>query len=99
YEGGRPGGSAELARQHYERALALSNGRRASTYLALAETVVVREQDLEEFNSLLQAAMAVDPEAEPKLRLVNTIAQRRARWLETRLSDLFLGVELTELTR
>lgn len=99
YEGGRPSGSTEKARRHYERALALSNGLRASTHLALAETVAVKEQNLDEFRSLLQAALAVDPEAEPKLRLVNSIAQRRARWLEARIPELFIDAPPTELTQ
>jgi tetratricopeptide (TPR) repeat protein len=99
YEGGRPSGSPEQARRHYERAVALSNGLRASTHLALAETVAVQEQDLDEFRSLLQAALAVDPEAERKLRLVNTIAHRRARWLEARIPELFVDADLTELTQ
>jgi hypothetical protein len=90
YEGGRPSGSAEVTRHHYERALTLSKGLRASTHLALAETVAVREQDLNEFRSLLQAALAVDPEAERRLRLVNAIAHRRARWLEARIAELFV---------
>lgn len=99
YEGGRPGGSAQLARRHYARALELSEGKRASTHLALAEAVVVREQNLEEFESLLQAAFAVDPQADRKLRLVNTVAQRRARWLEARIPELFLEVEQKESTQ
>lgn len=90
YEGGRPGGSAESARMHYLRTLELSGGARASAHVALAEAVAVPEQNLEEFRSLLAAALAVDPDAVPELRLSNTIAQERARWLESRIADLFL---------
>ena len=92
YEGSRPGGSAEAAREHYRRALALSHGERASVHLALAEAVAVREQNLAEFRTLLQAALAVDPEKVPDLRLVNTVAIRRAHWLEQRTPDLFVNV-------
>ncbi len=90
YEGGRPGGSANNARTHYARALALSDGARASVHLALAEAVAVKQQDLAEFRSLIGAALAIDPDLRPELRLVNTIAQQRARWLESRIPDLFL---------
>ena len=90
YEGGRPGGSASSARTHYARALALSDGARASVHLALAEAVAVKQQDLGEFRSLIGAALAIDPDLRPELRLVNTIAQQRARWLESRIPDLFL---------
>jgi TRAP transporter T-component len=96
YEGSRPGGSAQAAREHYRRALALSHGERASVHLALAEAVDVREQNLGEFRTLLQAALAVDPEKVPELRLVNTIAVRRARWLEQRTPDLFVNVSAGE---
>ena len=89
YEGNRPGGSAELSRGYYRRALDLSGGRRASVHVTLTEAVTIREQNLAEFRSLIAAALAVDPDAAPDLRLVNTLAQRRARWLASRIPDLF----------
>jgi predicted anti-sigma-YlaC factor YlaD len=96
YEGSRPeamGGSTRRARQHYQRALELSGGQRASVYLALAEAVTLREQNLAEFRSLLAAALAVDPDRVPALRLANTFARRRAHWLRLRIPDLFLEAE------
>lgn len=96
YEGSRPGGSPEQAREHYRRALEISQGKRASVHLALAESVTVQEQNLEEFRALIAAALAVDPDEVPELRLANIIAQRRARWLQKRIPDLFLEVESTE---
>jgi predicted anti-sigma-YlaC factor YlaD len=90
YEGSRPGGSAEQARIHYRRALDISGGQRASVHLALAEAVAIREQKLTEFRFLLKAALKVDPDKVPEMRLANTVAQRLARWLETRIPDLFL---------
>ena len=96
YEGSRPGGSAAAARQHYQRALELSHGERASVYLALAESVSVKEQKVSEFRELVRAALAVDPDKVPGLRLVNTVAIRRAQWLQQRIPELFAGAELTE---
>jgi predicted anti-sigma-YlaC factor YlaD len=96
YEGGRPGGSASRAREHYRRALEISGGQRASVHLALAEGVVIREQNLEEFRALIVAALAVDPDRVPSLRLANTIARRRARWLETRIPELFVEANNAE---
>jgi hypothetical protein len=93
YEGSRPGGSAEKAREHYRRSLELSGGARASLHLALAEAVAVREQNLAEFRGLIAAARAVDPDKVPGIRLVNTIARRRAEWLESRIPELFLDAE------
>jgi hypothetical protein len=96
YEGGRPGGSAELARAHYARALEFSGGLRGSVHLALAEAVTVQEQDLVAFRALIAATLAVDPDAVRRHRLVNTIARRRALWLEERIPDLFLDADLSD---
>jgi predicted anti-sigma-YlaC factor YlaD len=98
YEASRPGGSVRLAREHYRRALEISGGQRASVHLALAEAVTIREQNLAEFRALLAATMAVNPDEVLHLRLVNTITRRRALWLETRIPDLFLEANHTEVT-
>ncbi len=74
----------------------LSQGRRASVHLALAESVVLREQNLTEFKTLIEAALAVDPDREPSLRLVNTITRQRAAWLRARLPDLFFDYDNEE---
>jgi predicted anti-sigma-YlaC factor YlaD len=94
YEGGRPGGDRALARSYYQRALELSGGGSASLHLALAEAVMVPEQDLANFRRLLEVALDVDLDAHDDQRVANAIAQRRARWLETRIPDLFF--EATE---
>jgi predicted anti-sigma-YlaC factor YlaD len=96
YEGSRPGGSVNQARRHYRRALEISGGSRASVHLALAEAVAIREQNLAEFRELVAAALAVDPDKTTQLRLVNVIARRRARWLETCIPDLFLQADEME---
>jgi predicted anti-sigma-YlaC factor YlaD len=93
FEGNRPGGSLSEARRHFERALALSGGTRASVYLALAEAVAVREQNLAEFRSLVAAALAIDPDADSSQRLANVVAQRRAQWLRAREAELFVVVD------
>jgi predicted anti-sigma-YlaC factor YlaD len=93
YEMSRQGGkgdSAERARQHFKRAVELSRGQQAGPFVALAEAVTIKKQDLQEFESLLGRALAVDPDAQPEFRLANLIAQRRARWLLSRKEELFL---------
>jgi predicted anti-sigma-YlaC factor YlaD len=86
----RTRGDQEELRRHYERALALSRGQRASLYVAYAEAVAVPNQDRTEFVSLMEKALAVDPNADPAHRLLNLIAQRRAWWLLQRIDELFL---------
>jgi len=83
------GGSPERAREHFDRAVELSSGRNATPYVTLAESVAVAEQDWEEFQDLLESALAIDPDLEPSIRLVNIIAQEKARWLLDRTGDLF----------
>jgi len=88
----RPGGGDGFARarQHFDRAVALSAGQLASPYVGLAENVAVPTENLEEFKSLLERALAVDPDARPEWRLENTIMRERAGWLMSRVEKLFL---------
>ena len=87
----RPGGSTERAEALFASAIAASGGRRAGTYVSLAEGVTVKTQDAARFRALLEKALAIDVEAHPDDRLANTILQHRARWLLGRVDDLFLG--------
>lgn len=96
YEASRPGGSLVKARDHYRKALEISRGDRASIHLALAESVVVREQKLDEFRDLINRVLSVDPEGIPHMRLANTIARQRALWLKSRIPELFLEAEPAE---
>ena len=84
------GGSFERAREHLERALALSAGNRASPLVGFAESVSVATQDRAEFERLLNQALAMDPDKIKALRLANHIAQDRARWLLSRKDELFI---------
>jgi predicted anti-sigma-YlaC factor YlaD len=95
YEAGRVGGSREIMRRHYERALELSRGRRLSIYLSWAEGVSVNEQNRAEFNELLDKVLSFDVDSYPSGRLLNILAQRRARWLKQRIDELFLEGEMT----
>jgi predicted anti-sigma-YlaC factor YlaD len=77
------------ANAHFERAVSLSQGRLASPYVTLAESVCVAQQDRQRFVQLLEQALAVDPEADLDNRLLNTITQARARWLMQEIDELF----------
>jgi len=87
---GAPGDPADRARYHFARALELSQGRLASPWVALAESVSLQEQRVDEFDRLLGEALAIDPDAHPEFRLMNLIMQRRARWLLSQREELFL---------
>jgi predicted anti-sigma-YlaC factor YlaD len=94
YEMSRAGGDpAARARQHFERAMVLNGGQHAGPLVAYAEAVCVQQQNRAEFQRLLNQALAIDPDARPEWRLVNLVMQRRARWLLSRIDDLFLPVD------
>jgi predicted anti-sigma-YlaC factor YlaD len=80
----------ETAKKHFDRAVELSGGQNAGPFLAWVEAVSVQEQNGAEFSELLNRALAIDLEARPEWKLVNTILQRRARWLLKRKEDLIL---------
>jgi len=84
------GDPAVRARKHFDRAMVLSNGTDASPLVAFAESVSIQKQDVKQFESLLNQALAVNPDADPEKRLQNLVMQRRARWLLSRKSELFL---------
>ena len=90
HSGGNPEEQQKLMRQHFERAVELSQGKRAGTFVSFAENACVPAQNSAEFQSLLEKALAVDPDADPDNRLANLVAQRRARWLLNHIDDLFL---------
>lgn len=84
------GGSEERARRHYERAVALSGGLRASPHVTWARSWALARQDRTEFRAALERALAVNVDASPDDRLANLLAQQRARLLLSRIDDLLL---------
>ena len=92
YEASRNGAEGDFevrSRKHFDRAMELSGGHQAGPLVSLAETVSLQKQNRAEFQSLLQRAVATDVSARPEFRLANLIMQRRARWLLSRVDELF----------
>lgn len=84
------GGSVEKAREHFARSRELSAGQRVSPLVSYAESVLVSEQKKKEFEQVLNEAIAMDlTKAPPEQRLANVLAQRRAKWLLSRVDELF----------
>lgn len=84
------------AREHFQRAVSLSQGQLASPYVAAAESIAAAEQNREEFEELLNRALAIDPNARPEWRLQNLLAQRRASWLLAHHDDIFTDLTGTD---
>lgn len=84
------GGSEEAARRHFERAVEIQHGNSPGPYISLAMGVSVANQDREEFERLMNTALAIDPETEPSVRLTTLLLQRRAQALLDQVDFLFL---------
>ena len=87
------GGGITRAERAYKQALAAAGGLRASPHVSYASSVCVGRQDYAAFREALEAALAVDPDADPSGRLANIIAQRNARRLLASAPQLFLILE------
>ena len=74
------GGRPEVGRAHFERAIALSEGRNLIAKVEYARTYARLVFDRELHDRLLREVLAADPEVEG-LTLSNVIAQREARAL------------------
>jgi predicted anti-sigma-YlaC factor YlaD len=92
WESGRSsiGGSKEKALEHYQEALRLSEGLKASPHVTYAESISVPEQDRAAFTTSLEKALAVDAAQPNDQRLVNILVQKRARWLLERVDEYFI---------
>ena len=89
----RPGAvDYDSIEEHFERAEELSNGTHAGLYVSYAETVAQALQDADLFRSMLEAALAIDPDEHEEIRLVNLLAQEKARWLLERTDDLIIDL-------
>jgi predicted anti-sigma-YlaC factor YlaD len=85
------GGDVERARHHYERSLQHTNGNSAGPHVSYAMNVLLPQQKKAEFVALLNKALEVDIDREPKLRLANVLAQQYAQYLMEHLDELFLS--------
>lgn len=90
------GGGLTRAQANYERALALSGGKRASVFVGYATSVAVKQQDRQAFEGALNKALEIDPNAQKEGRLANKLAQKKARYLLSHVEDLFEGDVPTE---
>jgi hypothetical protein len=67
------GGSVKSAREHFQRAVAISGDKRASPYMTLAQSVSVMKQDRAEFRRLLGRVLEFNADADPSQRLATIV--------------------------
>jgi predicted anti-sigma-YlaC factor YlaD len=75
------GGDKSKVDVHYSRALEKSKGQSAGTYVSYAQSVMIPAQNYDKFKELLETALAIDVNKDTSSRLVNILAQRKARYL------------------
>jgi hypothetical protein len=73
------GGKPELGKQHFERAIALTDGKFLLAKVLFARAYGVSMQDKVFFREKLIEVLQTDPAIWPEQRLANEIAHRRAR--------------------
>ncbi len=90
------GGDLEAARRHFARAVELSKGEKAGTFVTMAQSVSIQTQNKPEFVGLLERALKVDVDEAPQYRLVNILAQRKATYLLEHADDYILSDDFEE---
>jgi predicted anti-sigma-YlaC factor YlaD len=85
------GGDVNKAIQYFKNAESRAAGKKLSPWLTYVESVSIPGQNKKEFDEYIQKILAFNLDSCPGNRLVNTIAQKRARYLLQKKDDLFLG--------
>jgi hypothetical protein len=83
------GGNAERGREHFERALHLTQEKFLITKVFFAESYAVQTLNESLFDRLLNEVIEADLDTLPEQKLVNTIAQQRAEALLGKKDSLF----------
>ena len=82
------GGRPEVGREHFERAIALSEGKNLMSKVVYARHYARLVFDRELHDKLIGEVLATDPEV-PGFTLINTIAQQQAKKLSASADDYF----------
>ena len=81
--------SEKSALAYFRLAEEQSKGLNASIYVTLAESYAVSKQDKEMYMELLNKALQIDISKDKNLKQSNKLSQSRAKWLKSRVDDLF----------
>jgi len=83
------GGGPARVEYHFDRAMALNQGRSISPLILLAQSACIKQQNRQRFESLLKQSLAFDVNRYPDNRLANIMAQRKARYLLDNVDSFF----------
>jgi hypothetical protein len=90
--GSRPrilGGDEGRSKQHFESALRINGGKFLMTYVYYARSYAVQTLNESLFEELLATVANASLDIDPKARLANAIAKRKAELLLARKTDIF----------
>lgn len=79
----------QIAREYFKKAVRVSNNEDCSLHVTLAESVCIKNQYKDEFIDLLSYVIEFDIESVPSKKLTNAMAQERAKWLLSRIDEIF----------
>ena len=83
------GGKPEESRKHFERAIALTDGKFLMPKTLMAYHLGVIKQDREFFHKTLVEVLTTSPASNPDMRLANELAHQRARRYLAHEKELF----------
>ena len=81
--------SERKALEYFELADRAADGYNISIYVTLAESFAVSKQDKAYFLELINKALTIDISKDKDLKQANTVSKLRAKWLLTRVDELF----------
>ena len=84
------GGDPERGMQCYEEEMRVSGGKTPGVYVTYATAVCIPNGDEQGFDEALAKALAINPDDIPSARLMTTIGQNKARWLQAHKGDYFV---------
>ncbi|MDR2098152.1 MAG: TRAP transporter TatT component family protein [Spirochaetaceae bacterium] len=90
------GGDLARAKLHYERVLEKTGGLSASPYVSWAQAVNIPAQNFGEFQYNLNQALKINAKKNPSNKLLNVLAQRKARYLLDNAELYFIDTEGSE---
>ena len=83
------GGNLDLARDHFEKAIALGQGKFLMTEVYYAQYYARRKFDEDLFKSILQKVLDTPADVVPELTLMNTVAHQKAKKMLVDMDEYF----------
>ncbi|MDR0639301.1 MAG: TRAP transporter TatT component family protein [Spirochaetaceae bacterium] len=87
------GGDKAKAKTYFERALEKTHGLSPGLFVTWAQSFSIPSQNYAEFRTMLERALAINPNRDKANALAHKISQKKARWLLDNAEHFFIDVE------